>query len=350
MDTHNGTIVIVDDNPNNLRVLGSILQQANYKIRPALNGQIALKSIFANPPELILLDIRMPDMDGYAVCHELKNNEQTKEIPIIFISALQDTEDKVKAFKSGGVDYITKPFQLEEVLARVKAHLNLYRIQQDLQVIVEKRTEELTATLQSLGESQKKFHRILDQTIEAVATTIEKRDPYTAGHQLRVSEIATAIAKEMEQSTDFIEGLRLAGMVHDIGKIYVPIEILNRPGALSDIEFALVKTHANVGYEILKNVEFPWPVAEMIRQHHERMDGSGYPRGLKGDEILPEARTLAVADVIEAIASSRPYRASLGIDKALDEIRRGSGTLYDEQVVSACLHLIEEKGYKMPVY
>lgn len=348
MDNPAGTIVIVDDNPNNLRVLGSMLQQANYKIRPALDGQLALKSILANPPDLILLDIRMPGMDGYQVCHELKNNEISKEIPVIFISALQDTEDKLMAFKSGGVDYITKPFQLEEVLARVKAHLSLYRIQRDLQVIVENKTSALMETLESLKVSQQKYRCILHQTIHAVAVTLEKRDPYTAGHQMRVSEIAVAIAEEMQQTPDFIEGLRLGGMVHDIGKIYVPVEILNRPGQFTELELALVRTHPEVGYEILKNIEFPWPVAEMVRQHHERMDGHGYPRGLKDGEILLEARILAVADVIEAIASHRPYRPAKGIDAALDEISSGTGTHYDERAVAACLRLIKDKGYKIP--
>jgi putative two-component system response regulator len=342
MENHSGVIVIVDDNPNNLRVLSSMLQQFGYKVRPALDGAMAIKSIIANPPDLVLLDIRMPEMDGYEVCRQLKSNSLTAEIPVIFISALQDTEDKVAAFKSGGVDYITKPFQLEEVLARVKAHLSLYQIQRDLQTMVEDRSKELTAALITLNESQKQYTHILEQTIQAISLTIEKRDPYTAGHQTRVSQLSVAIAKEMELDEQLIEGLRLGAMVHDIGKIYIPSEILNRPGKLSDIEFMLIKTHSQVGHDIMENVQFPWPVAEMILQHHERMDGSGYPQGLKGEGILLEARIIAVADVLESMACHRPYRAALGITKGLTEIRSGEHTLYDSNVVNACLRLFEK--------
>lgn len=344
MDNHLGEIVIVDDNPNNLRVLSSMLQQFGYKVRPALDGAMALKSVLANPPDLILLDIRMPDMDGYEVCRQLKLNPCSAEIPIIFVSALQDTEDKLLAFKSGGVDYITKPFQLEEVLARVKAHLSLYRIQRDLQTIVEQRTQELTSTLVTLNESQKQYASILEQTIQAIALMIEKRDPYTAGHQARVSELAVTIATEMALDETVIEGLRLGGMVHDIGKVYIPSEILNRPGKLSDIEFSLIKTHSQVGHDIMVNVAFPWPVAKMIYQHHERMNGSGYPCALKGKEILLEARILAVADVLESMASHRPYRPALGIEKGIEEIQRGAGDYYDTDVADACLCLFERLG------
>jgi|APLak6261669570_1056073.scaffolds.fasta_scaffold00014_27 putative two-component system response regulator len=343
-----GNIVIVDDQPNNLRVLSGILQQVGYKVRPALDGAVALKSIKSSPPDLILLDIRMPEMDGYEVCRQLKRDEQTRDIPVIFISALQDMEDKLAAFQAGGVDYVSKPFQMEEVLARVQAHLKLYRLQRDLQDIVDERTRELRITLESLQDSQQKYTSVLEQTILAISMTIEKRDPYTAGHQWRVSLMSAEIAKEMGMDADTIEGLRLGAMVHDIGKIYVPVDILTRPGRLSEIEFSLIKVHAQVGSDIMRQVHFPWPVADMILQHHERMDGSGYPRGLKGEEILPEARVIAVADVLEAMASHRPYRPAMGLDIALAEIRRGAGSIYDAEVAAACLRLFEERGYSMP--
>lgn len=343
-----GNIVIIDDQPNNLRVLSGILQQAGYKVRPALDGEVALKSIKAAPPDLILLDIRMPGTDGYEVCRQLKSDERTREIPVIFISALQDMEDKLAAFQAGGVDYVSKPFQMEEVLARVQAHIKLYRLQRDLQIIVDERTQELRAALESLRESQNKYAGVLEETILAVSMTIEKRDPYTAGHQWRVALMVVEIAREMGLSPDRIEGLRLGAMVHDVGKIYVPVEILTRPGLLSDLEFALIKTHAQVGCDILQSVHFPWPVAEMILQHHERMDGSGYPRGLKGDEILLEARIIAVADVLEAMASFRPYRPALGLEQGLTEIRLKAGSLYDAEVAAACLRLFEERGYTIP--
>lgn len=343
-----GNIVIVDDQPNNLRVLSGILQQAGYKVRPALDGAVALKSIKSSPPDLVLLDIRMPEMDGYEVCRQLKRDEQTRDIPVVFISALQDMEDKLAAFQAGGVDYVSKPFQMEEVLARVRAHLKLYRLQRDLQDIVEERTRDLRTALESLHESQKKYTAVLEETILAISMTIEKRDPYTAGHQWRVSLMAVEIARELGMSSNSIEGLRLGAMVHDIGKIYVPVDILIRPGRLTELEFSLIKVHSQVGGDIMQQVHFPWPVADMILQHHERMDGSGYPRGLKGDEILPEARVIGVADVLEAMASDRPYRPALGLDLALAEIRRGAGSVYDQDVAAACLRLFEQRGYSMP--
>lgn len=346
-DNH-GNIVIVDDQPNNLRVLSGILQQAGYKVRPALNGNFALQSIKSSPPDLILLDIRMPDMDGYEVCRRLKADELTREIPVIFISALQDMEDKLSAFRVGGVDYVAKPFQVEEVLARVRAHLKLYRLQCDLQTVIEERTRDLRQTLESLNESQKKYARVLEETILAISMTIEKRDPYTAGHQWRVSLMAAEIARELEMDTDRIEGLRLGAMVHDIGKIYVPVDILTRPGALSDIEYSFIKTHPQVGYDIVKHVQFPWPVADMILQHHERLDGSGYPHGLKGDQILLEAQIISVADIVEATASHRPYRPARGLEHALSQIRAGAGQFYHAEVASACLRLFEQKGYHIP--
>lgn len=345
---HPGNIVIIDDHPNNLRVLSGILQQHGYKVRPALDGEVALKSIRSSPPDLILLDIRMPGMDGYEVCRQLKRGEHTREIPVIFISALQDAEDKLAAFQAGGVDYVSKPFQMEEVLARVQTHLKLYRLQRDLQGMVEERTRELISTLESLQESRKQYADILEQTIQAIALTLEKRDPYTAGHQWRTAQIAVEIARELGMEAHCIEGLRLGAMVHDIGKVYVPVEILNRPGRLTQIEFSLIKTHPQVGYEIVQHIRFPWPVVEMILQHHERMNGSGYPNGLRGEEIVFEARVLAVADVLEAMASHRPYRPAVGLDKALDEIRQGAGIVYDPEVATACLRLFEEKGYRLP--
>lgn len=343
-----GSIVIVDDNPNNLKVLSSMLQQAGYKVRPALNGEIALRAIAAVPPDLILLDIRMPGMDGYETCRQLKADPVTHDIPIIFISALNETEDMLSAYRAGGVDYISKPFRSEEVLARVHAQMQLYRMQRSLENMVSERTAELRATCKSLEESQARYQRILEQTILAIALTIEKRDPYTAGHQMRVSDLASTIAREMDMPPNEVEGLRLGCMIHDIGKIALPAEILSRPGRLTDIEFALVKKHSVAGSDIVRPVEFSWPVAKMIHQHHERLDGSGYPLGLRGNDILPEAQIMAVADVVEAMASHRPYRPALGIETALQEIRKGSDRLYNADAVAVCVRLFETGGYRFP--
>ncbi|MET4001122.1 HD domain-containing phosphohydrolase [Marinobacterium sp. MBR-109] len=188
----------------------------------------------------------------------------------------------------------------------------------------------------------------LISSIHAIALTVEKRDPYTAGHQSRVADLAAAIGAEMGLEEGRLEGLRLGAMIHDIGKIYLPAEIINRPGRLSNVEFELIKTHAQVGYDIIKHVNFPWPVADMILQHHERLDGSGYPQGLKGDEIITEARIIAVADVVEAINSHRPYRPAVGLDAALQEIEAHKGVVYDTRVVEACIRLFREQGYSLP--
>lgn len=186
----------------------------------------------------------------------------------------------------------------------------------------------------------------LEQSVQTIAATVEARDPYTAGHQRRVAELATAIAGEMNLTEEQIRGIHFAAIIHDLGKIHIPAEILAKPGRLSEIEFMLIKTHPQEGYDILKDVKFPWPIAETILQHHEKLDGSGYPRGLRGDEIRLEARILTVADVVEAMYSHRPYRSALGIKPALDEIRRGRGAEYDSTVVDTCLQLFMEKNFR----
>ena len=186
----------------------------------------------------------------------------------------------------------------------------------------------------------------LRDTVQAIATTVEMRDPYTAGHQRRVADLAAGIAGEMKLHHERVYAIHLAGIVHDLGKISIPAEILSKPGRLNNIEFSLVKQHPQIGYDILKDINFPWPIAQMVLQHHERIDGSGYPNGLKGDAILLEARILAVADVLEAMASHRPYRPGLGIEAAVKEIHTQRGTLYDADVVDAALRLVLEQHYQ----
>jgi putative nucleotidyltransferase with HDIG domain len=182
--------------------------------------------------------------------------------------------------------------------------------------------------------------------VGAVAAMVERRDPYTSGHQANVAALSVEIARKLGWDRFKIEGLRLGAMIHDIGKISVPSEILNRPGKLTDSEFAIIKAHPETGYDILKGTDFPWPIREMILQHHERLDGSGYPAGMRGDAILDETRVLSVADVLDAITSHRPYRPSRGIETALKEIEDGRGTYYDPAVVDAALELIRDEGYR----
>lgn len=206
-------------------------------------------------------------------------------------------------------------------------------------ITLQKKAEE------DLKRTVERLRKITGATVQAMAQTVEVRDPYTAGHQKRVADLARAIATRMGLSADQVDGIRMAGAIHDIGKISVPAEILSKPGLLSPLEFSLIKTHSQIGYDILKDIEFPWDIASMVLQHHERLDGSGYPQGITGDRILLEAKILTVADVVEAMASHRPYRPSLGLDKALEEIKGKRGRFYDSDVVDACVALFAEHKF-----
>lgn len=200
---------------------------------------------------------------------------------------------------------------------------------------------------QELQNSMKQLRKNLAGTIQAMARTVESRDAYTAGHQRRTTNIARAIAYEMGLPKQTIDGIRMAGVIHDLGKISIPAEILSKPGAINESEFSLIKQHPQAGFDILKGIDFKWPVADIVLQHHERINGSGYPYGLQGDDILLEARVIGVADVIEAMASHRPYRPALGIDDAFEEITMNSGIMYDPEVVNAAIDLFTSKGYQI---
>ncbi|MFA0889776.1 MAG: PAS domain S-box protein [Synergistales bacterium] len=222
--------------------------------------------------------------------------------------------------------------------------LGVYAIYRD--ITARKAAERaLLANREDLRRSLQRMDRAWRQTVEVLSSTAEARDPYTAGHQRNVAHLAGAVAREMGQGERFVEGVVLAALVHDIGKIVVPAEILSKPGRLTPLEFDLIRVHPEAGSSILRSIDLPWPLAEIVRQHHERLDGSGYPNGLSGGDILKEARVIAVADVVEAMASHRPYRPALGVDRALEEISSGRGRLYDEQVVDACLALFREREF-----
>ncbi|MBK1647224.1 HD domain-containing phosphohydrolase [Rhabdochromatium marinum] len=209
---------------------------------------------------------------------------------------------------------------------------------------------DLTARRQIENERRASANRLraaLVQTIEAISRTVETRDPYTAGHQRRVAALGREIARAMELDQSIVDGVYMGGTIHDIGKLYIPAEILNRPGKLNEAEFMLIRTHSSVGYDIIADIDFPWPLAKMVHQHHERIDGNGYPQGLKGGEIILQARILAVADVVDAMSSRRPYREALGLDAALEEIERGSGTRYDPEAVAACIRLFTQQNLRL---
>ena len=197
-----------------------------------------------------------------------------------------------------------------------------------------------------LKQSYKKLQKIIEGTANIITKVVETRDPYSIGHQQRVSKLATAIAREMKLPQDKIEGTKIASLVHDIGKVNLPTEIISKPSKLIEVEFNLIKNYPKVGYDILKKVDFPWPIAEIVLQHQEKIDGSGYPRGLKGDEICIEAKILGVANVVEAMSSYKSYRPALSIDEALVEISNNKNILFDPEVVDTCIKLFKEKGFK----
>jgi PAS domain S-box-containing protein len=249
-----------------------------------------------------------------------------EDIPLVVESSLTNKEGRVVFVEltSGLISHEGKPADL------VIIH----------DITPRKQAEEV------LNQTLEKLRKAMGATIQAITLTVEMRDPYTAGHQRRVSDLARAIADRLDFSPEKIDAIRMAASIHDLGKISIPSEILSKPGKLNETEYTLVKTHPQVGYNILNQIEFPWPIAQIILQHHERINGSGYPQKLKGRQIMIEARILGVVDVVEAMVSHRPYRTAIGLDKALEEIRRNRGSLYDPEIVDICLSLFYHQGYE----
>jgi len=336
-------ILVVDDEEPIRRLLSRLLDMKGYQCTLASNAAEARNCIRDQNFDLILCDLNMPGEPGMDfIRYTLAEYQETA---VVMVTAIDDHEIAETALEIGAYGYIIKPFEPNEVLINVANALRRRKLEIDnrnhrenLEQMVARRTTELQETL-------RKLQKTMEGIIQTMALTVETRDPYTAGHQRRVSDLACAIAKEAGLSENQILGIQMAGKIHDVGKISVPAEILSKPGRLSEIEYSLIKTHTQLGCDILKGIEFPWPIAQMIAQHHETMNGSGYPQGISGEEIIPEARILAVADVVEAISSHRPYRPALGIDKALEQISINKGILYDPDIVNICLALFSEKGF-----
>jgi putative nucleotidyltransferase with HDIG domain len=263
------------------------------------------------------------------------------------ISGTDDPAISRAALNMGAYGYILKPFEASELmisaenaLRRRNLEIQHRRQRETLEQMVQDRTLKLQHTLERLKNA-------FEGVTEAMGLAIEARDPYTAGHQKRVAKVAAAIGVQMGLPPQEIEGIRIAGLIHDIGKIYVPAEILSKPARLTETEFRFIKEHSRVGYDILKSIEFSWPIGEAVYQHHERVNGTGYPRGLKGDEIVLSAKVIAVADVVEAMASHRPYRPALGMDKAFEEISKNRGILYEAEAVDACLQAYRNNAFAL---
>lgn len=338
-----GNILIVDDTPANLTLLSGMLKEKNYKVRPVPSGKLALKAVEAEPPDLILLDINMPEMNGFQVCEQLKSNIKYRDIPVLFISALTETLDKVKAFTCGGVDYITKPFQFEEVEARIETHLELRRYQKSLEDLVQEKVSEICASQMS--------------TIFALSKLAESRDNDTGKHIERVQILCKILAERLALESPyagaldeaFINCIYNASPLHDIGKVAIADSILLKTGKLAPEEFEIMKTHTVIGATTMQAVHELYPNNAFInmgisiaRSHHERWDGKGYPDGLAGEKIPLESRIMAVADVYDALRSKRCYKESISRDQSRELIVGGRGTQFDPVLVAVFLKLEDE--------
>ena len=376
-------ILVVDDDSTILDLYQRILEPTNplpfmpnFEITCCSQGDEAVNSVKRSTDEnapyaVAFLDLNMPPgPDGQWTAKEIHRLDPG--VNIVVVTGYRTTSGGEVANRANISDkllYLQKPFHYQEIIqfatalsAKWKAERQLMALHSDLEALVEKRTAELVQSNKLLKieidnrkrmqlEIQHNFEnlkKVMNATVQAITRTIEKRDPYTSGHQHRVADLSRTIAQEIGFSENEIEGIYIAAAIHDIGKISLPAEILSKPVQLSDIEISLIQAHSQTGYDILKGIEFPWPIAEIVLQHHERLDGSGYPRGLSGDDVLMAARIIGVADVVETMASHRPYRPSMGIDKALEEITQNRGVLYEPLVVDACLEIFNNKEFHLP--
>ncbi|MFA5110808.1 MAG: HD domain-containing phosphohydrolase [Desulfobaccales bacterium] len=319
-------ILIVDDDDSIRRILKEYLEMNGLSCKEASSAIEALEILGRENIDLIVSDIKMGGQDGVELMQEVRKDDP--HIPFIMMTGYAPAYSYEDIIKAGASDFIGKPFSMGELKAKI------FRIKREKDI------------LHQLQHTLIMVKKLFANTVETLASTLEKIDPYTAGHQQRVGDLACAIAQEMGFARDRIEGLRLAASVHDIGKISVPTEILVKPGKMTEVEMGLIRVHSQNGYDILKSVAFPWPIAEMVLQHHERLNGSGYPQGLFGQEILMEARIIGVADVVEAMSAHRPYRPALELGAALEEIEQNRDILYDEIVVDSCLKLFREKLFE----
>lgn len=350
-------ILIVDDEAGIRRTLSLFLEAAGHQVRTA--GTVAEARIECEAAvfDVVLSDIIMPGDDGIRLLEYIRRRAPL--VPVILITGEPSLETATEALRLGAFDYLSKPLRKDTVcrvvdqasqvgaLRRENERLNEEnrKHREELESLVAERTSELMERTEQREALLLRLRGFLDDAIGTVAMTVEVRDPYTAGHQRHVAALTREIAIEMDLEESCIDIAYRAAQVHDIGKIAVPLDFLAKPSALSELEFAVIKVHCKVGYELLSRGNFPWPIAEIVYQHHERLDGSGYPRRLQGDAIALEARIITVADLVEAMSAHRPYRPALGIERALSEIELGRGTHYDPRVVDACLSLFREKGW-----
>jgi putative two-component system response regulator len=336
LDSHYiADILIVDDTLANLQLLANMLKSEGYKVRPASSGMMALQAVAKKQPNLILLDIKMPEMDGYEFCALLKSNPETKDIPVLFISALNDVSDKVKAFNVGGVDYINKPFQVDEVRARVSTHLKLKAYQDGMENKIARGIQEINELNQEIINTQREL-------IFMMGEICETRSHETGLHVKRVAEYAYLLA-ELYGCSD-AELIRQAAPMHDIGKVAIPDYILNKRGKLNSDEWEIMKTHSQLGYAMLSVLQRPLlqMAATIAHEHHEKWDGSGYPQGLKGEEIHIAGRICALADVFDALGSDRCYKQSWKLDKILQYFKQEKEKHFDPTLIDLFFNNLDQ--------
>jgi len=321
-------ILIVDDKIENIKLLNSFLEKEGYKLRNALDGPTALLSIEAKHPDLIILDINMPKMNGFEVCKKLKSNLKTSSIPVMFISALNDLESKITAFNVGGVDYIIKPFASEEVLARVKTHLELSDYRHNLENKVQGGLKEIKTLNLELELTQ-------DEMIVTLASILDAKDEDMGRHVMRVAEFSKLLAELYGLDDETVRLIHKASPLHDAGKVAIADQILNKAGKLDADEFKIMKTHSMEGYKIFCDSTRPIlkMAAVIAKEHHERWDGKGYPYGLSGDEINIAGRIVILADIFDALTHKRIYKEAWDYEDALKYIRQNSGTIFEPKIV-----------------
>jgi putative nucleotidyltransferase with HDIG domain len=322
--------LLVEDNPGDARLIAEMLAdvESDVELQHCATLASAIERLATDSIEVVVLDLALPDSQGLDTFTRLQ--AAAPHVAVIVLTGNNDTREALRTVEEGAQDFLVKGHVDGESLTR---SIDYARSRKESEL-------QLRASRAKLRDTNAQLRGMVYEVAEAMGRVVEARDPYTQGHQERVARIAALIAEEMGLPQPDIDAVEMAGLVHDIGKMCIPAEILSRPGSLSDVEKGLIRQHPQSSYDILKDITFPWPVAEIALQHHERMDGSGYPRGLNGEQTLRASRILAVSDVVEAMSSHRPYRPALGLDAAIQELL-DNPSLYDPLVTASCIRLYE---------
>jgi putative nucleotidyltransferase with HDIG domain len=404
IEQQNCELLMVEDSPTQALKLRMLLEENGYPYRIAQDGEAGLALAKEKKPDCIISDVQMPKMDGFTLCRSIKADPALADVPVILLTTLKDVDDIIMGLNVGADSYVTKPYEWPFLKSKIDYHLaksvertgekeirldfsfkdkvhslacspqrmltlllsvyedsilkneKLIETQEKLELLnqtledkVEERTEKLASEVEErkarekdLVENSKRLQRATRGSIQAMVALMGLHDPQKAAHQIRTAKLAQALAVELGLSRRVVDGVKMAAIIHDIGQMAVPPEILNAPRKLTQAEYDEVKSHAEAGYDILKNVEFPWPLAQVVLQHHERMDGSGYPNGIGADQLFLESRILGLADVVEAMLSPRPYRDPLDTGEVVAYISQNRATQFDPAVVDACVRLLEE--------